>query len=486
MKTRVVSISLGLLIALAWLTLAIPALAQGSIDVDLGTIGLATMQQMSPSRVFRPIDMIGAREGAEGWGMGGAHVAHVAGVEAIPWNPAGLGWLHGSDFTGNLRLLSSSGSTSSFPDSFSIPRVPRLSVRKYAVNLKSMTRYGTLGAATSANVAGRRLVGALSYRRYVDVAYPETIIEDLVQTDVATYPVTFAFDNDEKGGVDAAAASVGFEAVPNLLSLGANVNILMGMLRSVEQMIVSVGGPTNSVGETRSGFNYRGHSFDLGAQVRYEDLGSLGLRFTPGYTLQVRSGTFSLREIPTPGATNSYYYHANIAPYDLDIPSLLSVGGWAHVLPKVNMALEWNRQSWAGTKAKYVQGQTADPLPLRDVTSVHLGIEGRFLRLGRVDLPVRLGYHSGPLSMAPIQASGTGIGTRVTAADSDISTKAYTIGLGFETGNLRYGFSYEIQDYKLQKFYFDVPYDPFLNKYSTLVDVDRRVTAIRISATLAL
>ena len=479
-------VGLGTLIA-GWSSIA----AGQAVDVDLGVIDLATLQQISPSRVFRPIDMIGVRTGADGWAMGGAHIANVEGVESVSWNPAGLGWLKRSDIMGDLHILGSSGSTSGAPDSFSIPRTPRLSVTRYAVNLKSGVRYGMLGAATSRDVGGRHFGGALSYRRYIDTAYPEEILEDLVQSN-SSYPVTLAFDGPEHGGVEAATVSAAVEAVRGLLTLGMNVNLLSGILRTDEQIIVAAGGPQNTTGEIRSGYDYRGHSIDLGLQLRHKDLAFIGIRYTPGFSLEVRNGTFSIQSVPS-GGTLSSYTHARIANHDLDVPGLLSAGAWVRIHPKLNAAFEVNRQKWGDSKVTYIQGLPGDPnpkpqasLPLRSVTSWHLGIEGRILRIGHVDLPTRLGYYAGPLSMGSLQAIGSGPSARAGSADKDIKSSAYTVGLGFLAGSVRYDASYEVRDYKLQKFYFDIPYDEFLNKYSTLVDVDRRVTMIRLSATLAL
>ncbi len=471
---------------------ALPVRAQETPveDTDLGTITLGDLQRLSPSRVFRPIDMIGVRSSAAGWGMGGAHIANVEGVESVSWNPAGLGWLKRSDVTGDLRVLGSSGTTSGAPDTFLIPRSPKLNVTRYAVNLKSNVRYGMLGAATSREMAGRRVAGALSFRRYIDVAYPEEILEDLVQAEAGGYPVTLAFDDTENGGVDAATASVGIEAIPGLLSAGMNFNVLSGLLRTDEEIIVATGGPQNSVGNFKSGYNYGGHSFDLGVQTRYRDIAALGLRYTPGYTLEVRNGTFSAQSIPDPTNPVVNTVRATIASHDIGVPALLSAGLWFRVNPKLSAAFEWNQQKWQDAKLTYVgnvvPAGTTESLPLRNVSNWHVGLEGRILRIGQVDLPLRLGYRAGPLSLAPLEAAGTGPDTRPAAANNDIDTRAFTLGLGFETGNVRYDVGYEILDYTLQKFYFDVPYDAFLNRDSTLITVDRRVTALRVSATLTL
>ena len=111
---------------------------------------------------------------------------------------------------------------------------------RYEVGLQGQIRYDLMGAATSMELpGGRRLAGALSLRRYLNTTYPEEIIADLSYQGAGSFPVTVAFDGDEEGGVDAAAASVGFEAIPGLLSVGANLNYLNGRLRMTEETIVA-------------------------------------------------------------------------------------------------------------------------------------------------------------------------------------------------------------------------------------------------------
>ena len=66
-----------------------------------------------------------------------------------------------------------------------------------------------------------------------------------------------------------------------------------------------------------------------------------------------------------------------------------------------------------------------------------------------------------------------------------MKSSTVSLGVGFESGPLHYDLSYEIIDYKLNKWYFESPYDPFLNPQGIVVKVDRRVSQIRLGGTLS-
>ncbi len=456
--------------------------------IDLGTIGLAELELLSPSSVFRPMDMIGVRAGARGWGMGGALVADARGLEGIAYNPAGVAWLSRRELTADLVWTRSSGSTTGFPESFDIPDVARLFVTRYEVNLKSRLRYEILGAGTSTRTfAGGRLAGALSFRRYLDVTYPEEVLSTLVVGGADDFPVTFAMDGNERGGVDATAATVAYQVVPDVFALGGNLNYLDGRLRADRDFIVGVGGAANSSGLARIQFDYKGLSADIGAQARVQDRFAVGLRYTPGFTLEVTKGRYYSRSVQQPGQP-LYIVSGRVAGYDMDVPSLLSLGVWTRPIPRISLAADWNRQNWSEAKISYrdgfaTNGPTPD-LPLRDVTSIHIGAEARYLRFHGIDLPVRAGYRQGPLSTAQLEPRGAA--TSEDWAGGDVDTKGYSFGLGFESGEIRYDLSYDILDYTLKKFYFDSATDPFINPNGVVVNVDRRVTLLRLTATLSL
>jgi hypothetical protein len=483
------------LLAMLILLGAVPAVfAQETIEVDLGTIGLSTLAQIAPSKIYRPLDMMGARPGAGAWGMGGAYVAQAQGVEAVSWNPAGIGWLERPSMTGEFHWNRSSESTSGFPDTFNIPNAPQLRINRYEVNLKSAVRAGILGVGASREMAGRDVSGAVSYRRYMDVTLPEAILAELAVEggggDQGGSTSTIAVDNTEKGGVDAAAATFGVEIIPGQLSAGVNLNYLLGDFRSAAESSAPTGGLGTSTGFENLKFTYRGFSTDLGLQYRREGLAAVGIRYTPGYTLAVTKGRWDAQGIRLPGAEYAVRFHADVAGYNLDVPSLLSIGLWYRVIPELSVALGYDSQKWAGSRVAYrsddpFAGREAEPtLPLRDVSTIRFGLEGRFLKYRDNPIPVRLGYAQGPLSVAQLDPSGDNPRLEENWAGGDVSSSTLSFGVGFETGPLRYDLSYEVIDYKLNKWYFETPYDPFLNPQGIIVEVDRRCAQMRFSGTL--
>ncbi len=446
--------------------------------------------------------MLGVRAGGEGWGMGGAYVSQVQGMDAIAWNPAGLGWITRPSLAVDTRWTRSSGTTKDFPDTFNLARIgqPNLLVRRYEVNLKGNLRANLTGGAYSVEgLGGRRLTGALSFRRYLNVSYPERVVADMVLTQASGFPITFAVDGKEDGGVDAAAASFACQVVPDILSVGANLNLLDGRLKGSKE-VQSSGGGTGVVSVTTTRFDYRGHSIDLGIQARQEGAipFSAGLRYTPSYTIAVTAGKlYSSSQTLSPQFPGSVSL-SRIAGYDMEVPPLLSIGGWVKPLRFLSLAFEWDKQNWAETKLTYrdkafAENRPKPELPLRDTASIHAGMELRILKLGRVDLPVRLGFYNGPISMANLQSAAEFYDYVYAQKpiDRDIKSQGMTMGFGFETGQIRYDFSYDILDYSFKRFYFDDPAPfpafSFSNPSRTLVRVDpRRIANLRLTASLTL
>ncbi len=496
--------SIGWLPTLLLLLVALsPAAAQEEPQVfvfDFGTVGLDTLALWSPSSIYRPIDMLDVRAGAKGWGMGGAYVAEARGLESVSWNPAGLAWLERTDLQADLLWLRSSAATSGFPDTFAIPDLQTINVTRYEVNLKSGARYNLLGAATRLTPLERlhvlgegNLTSAigLSFRRYVDVAYPEKIVEDLTISEGAGFPFTIAMDGNEEGGVDAATATLGL-GLYDAIAIGANLNFLTGRLSTHNEQEVQTGGAQAISGEIRMRQDYKGLSTDIGAQFRTPDLEILtpfrigfGIRYTPTYKLEVSNGSFYSRSLAAPGQP-TILVRARLAAYDIDVPPLMTVGGNVRFSDRITVAADYSRQNWTEVDLTYHDKErtTQPTLPLVDVASLHFGIEAGLLTIGGIDFPLRVGYRSGPLSVAQLEPKGS-----VLQGDwmgGEIDTSALSFGAGLVSGPLRWDFSYEVLDYKLKKFYFDAPFDLLINPESTVVDVDRRVARLRLSATLAL
>ncbi len=490
MRAACLSILLGVLL---------PQVAPGQ---EAETLGIRELAVQSPSSVFRPLDMLGARAGSKGWAMGGAYVGQVEGIDAIAWNPAGLGWLTRPSLTLDTRWTRCSGTTTDFPDTFSLARIgqPNLLVARYEVNLKGNLR-GNLGGGSYSfdGPGGRRITGALSFRRYLNVTYPERIVSDMVLSQASGFPVTFAVDGKEDGGVDAIAASFACQVIPGVVSVGTNLNFLDGKLKG-SKVFETSGGGTGVVSRTTTKFKYKGRSIDLGIQARYE--GSVpvyaGLRYTPSYTVEVTSGrVFSFVQTLSqqfPGSETLW----KIAGYDMEVPSVLSIGGTVQPLRFLTLAFEYDKQAWADTKLTYrdsafAETQPTPTLPLRDTASIHVGMELRLLRPRGIDLPVRFGFYSGPISMANLESADEFYDYVYAQkpVDRDIKSNGLTMGIGFATAQIRYDFSYDILDYSFKRFYFDdpapIPAYSLPNPNRILVKVNpRRVANFRLTASLAL
>ncbi len=483
----------------ALLGLLVPPAALGQAVDTLGIQGLAIQ---SPSTVFRPLDMLGARAGSQGWSMGGAYAGQVEGIDAIAWNPAGLAWSTRPSLAVDFRWMRCSGTTKDFPDTFNLARIgqPNLLIRRYEVNLKGSLRGNLAGGAYSIEgPGGRWITGALSFRRYLNTAYPERIVSDMVLTQASGFPVTFAVDGKEDGGVDAIAASFACQVVPGLLSVGTNLNFLDGRLKGSREFQTSGGGTGVAAGTTTS-FKYKGRSIDLGVQARSEQMMSIraGLRFTPAYTVEVTSGKiFNFSRSLSPQFPGTELL-SKVAGYDMEVPALLSFGGSVRPLRYLTLAFEYDKQNWADTKltyrdAAFAETQAPPTLPLRNTASLHIGMELRLLKLRQIDLPVRFGFYSGALSMANLDNAAEFYDYVYTQKpiDRDIKTKGLTMGIGFVTGQIRYDLSYDILDYSFKRFYFDdpapIPAYSFTNPNRILVRVDpRRTSNLRLTASLTL
>jgi hypothetical protein len=465
------------------------------------TLGIQELAVQSPSAVFRPLDMLGVRAGAKAWAMGGTYVGRAEGLDAVAWNPAGLGWLARPELAVDSRWIRCSGTTKDYPDTLNLERIgqPNLLVTRYEVNLSDAFKGNLAGGAYSIEaLGGRRVTGALSFRRYLDVAYPERVTSDMVLAE-GGFPITFAIENKEEGGVDAAAATFACQVMPGLLSVGINLNFLDGRLSGTKETMTS-GGGQGTIATTSTKFNYKGRAIDLGLQARQEGSipFSVGLRYTPAYTVEVTGGQihyFSTALGPTYPPID---FTSTIAGYDMEVPPLLSIGASVKPVRYLNVAIEWDRQNWGETKISYrddgfAATQLEPELPLRNTSSFHAGMELRYLKLKQIDLPVRFGFYSGPLSMANLETATEFYDYAYAGKpiEKDIKSSGLTMGLGFETGQIRYDFTYDILDYTLRRFYFDDPaqYPPasILNPTRAIVRIDpRRVATIRMTASLAL
>jgi hypothetical protein len=479
-----------------------PASAVTPAPVDVGRFGLNTLAGILPSIIYRPIDELGVRPGAEALGMGGAYMARASGPMAIGWNPAGLASLTSTQLSADGFVLSSSSTVGDFPDTLSAFGQTFLS-SSYQADLKSSTRANLLAAGTPLwQRDGLRLVGAVSWRRFYEMTFPAEYIEKLVvsRTEIS-YPITTSGDRDEKGTVQAFAPTLALQVGPNL-AVGANLNFLTGRLHSHYSLTFTSGGPAAGSLE-RLGFQYSGFVPDLG--VRALALNSrlmVAGKVTPGYTLKVRGGGFSQSEIGnTTGQVTPLT--GKVADYDLKIPFSFAAGIALRPIDRLYLAFDVTGHNWSKTKLNYVETpedtiSTLHPnLPLRDVSTVHLGAEFALLRRPWGEIPVRVGYHTAPLSISEILRSDYAADTTISPTGApavqmynagsyngaQIKGHAVSFGASLRLKQVTYDIGFEIASYDIGDFFFNLPYNQIFNPHSMVVPSTRKVHRLSLSST---
>jgi hypothetical protein len=530
--------SRALLVLTCALAPASAAFAQGggieTITVDFGRVGFNTFATVAPALYYRPIDHFGARPGAVALGMGGANLARANGPLAVAWSPAGLGAVTELSIAADGGLNTASTSVSGYPSSLTIPQAPPLFVSSYEISQSSALRYGAIAAAVPFwDNGNQRLVGAFSWRRYNDTIAPESSVLDLVLEQGAALPVTIANERDERGAVEAFGPSFGLQLIPGLQA-GVNVNLLTGRLRTSATTNVNTGGGGGVVpGIQRFTNSYRGFNLDFGARLTLGERAAVAATFTPSYDLEVTGGEFLSQAVGAPGAPN-FRVLAKLAGYDLEIPSALSVGGEVKPLERLRVAVDYNSQKMSETVASYngpVPGDTRNPvLPLQDASSLHFGAEYVLFRPTWGEIPVRVGFRTADLGFAQADSSDytyvysyqnpaltdeerraiTTFETMGVAFDGSPNGDApdgtgFSFGISLKTSRIRYDLGADIFSYEYQQFYFDSPWDPVLNPnrlegtrrqtddkgeylppartHPSLIDVDRTITTVRLSAT---
>lgn len=485
------------------------------VHIDLGVIGLSTMATLFPSMVHRPIETIPARPGGDAAGMGGAYLAVADGVKAVGWSPAGLASLERSEILFDGRVRNAGGSASGYPDSVLVPQQPPLLVTQYSMNNKDAMHTGFVGAAAPLFRAGSiNVVGALSWRRFGEIARPEEVISDLGFGEERSFPVVFTVDARERGVIESFAPSIAVQLVPGV-TFGANLNFLSGRLRSTYEERLSSGGfPLIGTGEIT--FRYSGFVPDLGAGISLiGGRARMAAKFTPSYTLNVSGGRFHTRSINAP---NQPVYHVSgkVSGYELEVPSALGVGVAIRPFRRLLLAADYNVQNWSEASLAYTEDLTGNPLavgnmpgknsgyeetttlPLDDVSSVHVGMEYLLFEWDWAHIPVRFGFHKGPLGFrssdrddvtlvqlelpngAPYQQP---VHTGVFHGES-VEADAVSYGVSLRTGSFTYDLGVEHFSYEENKWFFDTVYDPVMNPGSRLVKHTKRFTSIRLSSTV--
>jgi hypothetical protein len=495
-----------------------PALAQPQapgVVIDLGRIELGRLSALMPSMVYRPIDVLSVRPGGDALGMGGAYIASASGAIALGWNPAGMADLERTSWACDGYSLSTGSSVGSFPRGIEIPGAQLYAITGYQLNLRGGFRPNFLAVGTPLWSSGeRRLVAAFGWRHYAEMGMPEQVVSNLSagagQTSV---PLVISLDRSERGGLEAFSPALAFR-LGSSLSLGGTVNILGGGLRAnVDQRLTVAGYPLRGAASLKS--RYSGLSPELGGRANLGPRVSVGLRFTPAYTLQMRDGTFFSRSFPNPenggGVT---IINATIADYDLKVPAAFGAGVAFRPLPRLLLAADMNSQSWSKATVEYRKhllqpGEQPLPdsvgLPLADVRTVHFGAEYKLFRSSWGEVPVRVGFRTTALGFLDLadsaavqnissnpdnpEVTGTGI-----YLGKQPKGHAFSFGASLVTPGIRYDLGFESTSYELHKWFFETPLMPILNPetrnpdgtgtgHGSMVTTKQTVSKIRLSAT---
>jgi hypothetical protein len=476
------------------------------INIVQNGVSLRDMAVGMPYMLYRPMDVNAVRPGGDALGMGGAYLATASGTIALGWNPAGLADLERLSFSFDGYERSASGTVSEHPAQLIIPQLSTLDFLNYEATRKGgfVPNFIALGAPLWTS-GERRLVGAFGWRHAAEMAIPEQTVSELGTTG-ATFPVVFSFDRTEKGSLEAFSTALGFRVGPKL-SLGATANILDGGLNAnTDERFTVVGSPLR--GTIRSRHRYSGFSSEFGA--RYQSPApfgwptSLAFRVSPGYTMKVRSGSFTSEPIVAPGSP-VINVTGTFADYDLQVPLTLGGGVAIRPTPRLLLAADWNRQAWSKAKVVYKTvsvGGVVQPapdsmgLPLADVSTLHFGAEYKLFRTRWGEVPVRVGFRTAPQGYldpdrADVRADTIEVsGSRVVQVSStghyygkQPKANAYSFGVSLDTPGIRYDLGFETISYEHRKWFFDLPYDAILNPSMSIVTVTQKVSRYRLSAT---
>lgn len=461
------------------------------IEIDLGTFGFNELASLNPSLVYRPVDDFGVRPGGDALGLGGAYLARARGAQAIGWTPAGIVEGEGVSLYVDGYSVRSSGEATGFPLALDIPGSGSIFTSGYSQNLKGGMKPGMVAASAPLWESGEsRLVGGLSWRRYVNTAYPEETVSDFIFEGVGGFPVVITLDRQERGAIEAVAPTLGYR-LNRMLSVGVNLNYLTGRLRASTENRVNAGAPIPA-GLQRISFKYEGFAADLGARAALDNLPmpiAVAARFTPAYTVRVRGGDFRNESLAAPGAPQ-VLIDGKLAGYDMDIPASFSVGAELKVSPRLAVVADLNQHNWSETKLSYSQAglesQLGRPtLPLRDVSTVNVGAEYLLLSRSWGDLPIRAGFRTAPQSFSALDSTDVSSldGDALFEGSEQIEGNAWSAGASLVTGNVSFDLGFERLSYDLSKLYFDSPRGSFTNPDGAIVDVKRQIRTVRFSAT---
>jgi len=482
----------------------LPASAQTEWEiryVDVGTIWLDDMREILPGLIYRPFDDQGTRPGGDAMGMGGAYAARAEGPIAVGWNPAGITALDHAAFAVDGFATTSSSNVPDYPDTLDFPVSGELRLGSYEAKLKGGIRAGFIGGSMPLWRQGNfKLAGALSWRRYVDTQMPEDLVAEL-QTDVLnSLPIVMAFERTEEGALEAYTPTLAAEVMPGV-SIGANLNILRGHLRMGLHQRIATGG---AVLEGNGSFHYRysGISTDLGLRLQTPGKRVMfSAQYTPGYSVDVDGGEFTMESLPRLGDTGYIVVIAlaKVADHDMKIPPFYGLGLEVRPLSRLALAGAYESRAWSDLELTHRPGggraevTEKGVLPLIDAGSLHLGAEYLLFRPSWGDWFVRAGLRTSVSSFREISpADTTAPGVDFSYHGEKIEPTAYSFGVSLTTAGIRYDFGWETWRFDERRWFLDSPSDPLTDPDSEegdagprMVTVERAVNRLRLSGTYA-
>ena len=499
---------------------ALPFYAPSAYPAPLGDVPAQDVAGIFPALLYRPMDDLTPRPGADAIGMGGANVARSSGVMSLGWNPAGLAGMREKALAIDGIMVSSSGRMTAYPDTIFLEEQPEFRITGFDDRERGFNGFGFAGVAGPLfNIGDRPLVGGFAYRRHTEVAFGnETVVSMELQAGTG-FPFVFGSDTEERGSINAYTVGLAYDLIDTdelSLSAGATANFLEGRLRSETELRVNVQGYDE--GYMAFQRNYNGFSVEMGAQAEIREKVRLGAWASLPYDLESTDSRYSYQELITPADLYVIRLYGDIVDFTLEIPAFYSGGVSVGPFYGVEVSADVNYRPWSETKIRYPDLTVFDPLggfvfnygdfdgpyPMEDVTSFHVGSRFEFpffkswMHRSGMHLDMQLGFRTLPLSMAELDLVD---GEGAFRFGDQVEGQATGLGFSLDTGmGMLFHMGVELQNYKYKKWLMDDTRNPtpdeeqwmgevldhrelmFNDPWARSSTVDRGVTVFRLSS----
>lgn len=349
------------------------------------------------------------------------------------------------------------------------------------------------------------------------------------------------------------ATGIGDEDSPVELTVGGTANIVSGRIQAdqvftvsqLTQIVVELPGGTGRDAYVKQKFT--GTAFDLGAQLGLAG-GALrvGGTFRPSYTLEMRNGKYSAVEagFSTGSPQDIAVVMGSIADYDMELPASLRVGGALRLTPllgdgvdrrgilgyvhrffgRAEVSADFAQQNLSEATVQHVDemldnsalgedpafqllnlnlaeafgpGAVIDPVMplangdamLRDKSSIHVGMETPIFDRPELQLDLRLGFETVPLSFPSLVTDG-GSDVRRNADGTpvveDVEGTGISVGLGYTSGGVRFDVGFRRVAYDFVQWWGGAEpqswYNPVTGLYEPLAS-EEQYAALKVSQT---